>query len=175
MKREPMRKSTLFCSILATLGFNLSGGCAKAGSDSDYNEAVSSGQTTIPLVVAFEKLYPGSNHFISHYNVKGGYRLWKSEAWLFDRYNIWMEIPDIKFDASDRKVVSWGSARFGVTEYTEVNKQLGFTKSGQAIFFDLDRWKVLEAAKGDLPSIGITVNKHAPVRDIEYIKNLSRG
>ena len=146
--------------------------CGCGPSDSDYREAVKNGRATIPDVVAFEKVFTDTNHFITHYNIKGDIRQWQSEAFLYDRYIITLVVEDVVFDASDTHVKEWGRVHYYVWEIVEVNGHI--TRYGQGVEFDSQKWKDLEAARGDLSAVGIKVNK-TPVPGFEIEKARNRG
>jgi hypothetical protein len=138
--------------------------------DANYEAAIKSGRATIPWVSAFQHLYPDAQHYITHYNIKGGNRSWGSRAYLYGRYEIGMEIPNVTFDASDRNVTGWGQPKFFVVEVTKVDVEKRSIEHGQGVQFGPDKWRDLEAAKGDPSAVGIKVVKTDPVPNFDFVR-----
>lgn len=164
----------IFLKVMAILCFAASA-CECTRSAGEYSEALASCRKAIPWVGEFDHLYPGANRFITHYNIKGTDRVWNSEAFLYDRYVVTMQIPDVKFDSADRNVIAWGQPKFFVYEITNVDISNGSTQYGQGVQFGLDQWGKLIKAAGDLTAVGIKVDRKSPVPHFETIKTANRG
>ena len=143
-------------------------GCGRSASA--YSQAVASAVKSEPNVVAFEKLYPGSEHFISHYAGSHGTPRWNSKALIHGRYVLTMQF-DVSIDASGTKVTAASPPRFQLVEVASVTPSPAGQTSisydgGSQRQFGAAEWKTLEATGGDIASLGIEVKRDQPVPNL---------
>lgn len=77
--------------------------CGRSGAT--YKQAVANAVKSEPNVVAFEKLYPGAEHFISYFNGQAGTPRWNSKALTEVRYVLTMQF-DGSIDSSGTQVTA---------------------------------------------------------------------
>jgi hypothetical protein len=149
----------------------LSAACGK----DDYTVAVANGQKTIPYVREFNQIFTDTNHFITHYKFADGNWQWNSEAFLYRRYVVTMQV-DVTYDKSATNVVAWGKPAFFLTEIKSVvlnpNGSISPQEDNQQ--FGIDAWKKLVEARGNLSVLGVKVVKDSPVEHFDSVKAINR-
>jgi hypothetical protein len=143
-------------------------GCGRSGTT--YKQAVANAVKSEPNVVAFEKLYPGAEHFISHLNGQAGTPRWNSKTLIHDRYVLTMQF-DVSIDSSGTKVTAASQPQFYLVEVSGVTTspggQTSITYDGASQRqFGVQEWKALETSGGDLSSLGIEVTRDQPVPNL---------
>jgi len=145
----------LFVTMLLSLGCNRQ-------TAATYNQAVANAKASNPSVIAFQKLFPQANHFISHYTGEAGTPRWNSEALIHGRFTLTMQF-DLTIDPSGTRVTAKSPPIYYLQEISSVQK----LTNGQSVIsynpqsqreFGPREWKVLESAGGDLSVLGIKVN-----------------
>jgi hypothetical protein len=121
-----------------------------------------------PNAAAFEKLFPGSDHFINHVGGNINQPQWNSRALLHERYIVYMRF---RITSNSGGVTAVGTPEFGVSEVsavnvtgTLVNTQFApdsYKKFGPA------EWRQLVASNGDLSVLGITPKTNQPVANLK--------
>jgi len=124
---------------------------------SKHDQAVANAVQTEPSVKAFVKMFPDSEHFITHYTGRAGPRTWNSHVLVHGRYKLTMQF-DLTLDPSGVKVTATSAPKYYLNEVASVV----VNASGQAsISYEPDsartfgpkEWKKLEAEKGDLSAL----------------------
>lgn len=143
-------------------------GCGRSGAT--YNQAVASAVSSEPYVVAFDKLYPGSEHLISYFAGQHGTPQWNSKALIHGRYVLTMQF-DVSIDSSGTQVTAASPPQFHLVEVSGVTTSPGgqTSISYDGAFqrqFGIQEWKTLEASGGDLSSLGIEVKRDQPVPNL---------
>lgn len=122
-----------------------------------------------PNVSAFERLYPGSEHFISYYNGAYGQPRWNSQTIIHGRYELTMQF-DIAIDHSGTKVTAieppqfWLGQRSHVQRLPDGRLSITYAPSGSAQFGAAE-WKKLVASGGDLSVLGIGFVDKTPIAE----------
>jgi len=126
----------------------------------NYDKTVSDGTASIPFAAQFEKLFPHSRHFITHYSGREGPQItWNSHTGIADRYILTMQIP-ITVDRSAGRVTSFGAPKFYLNEVTDVSQlpdgrfKISY---GRAIPFGVPEWQSFCEKHGDLSVFGIAL------------------
>src|SRR5207244_6673245 len=88
---------------------------------SDYEAALADATNSIPYAADFAQLFPGLRNTFSYYIGGAGPSSLNMERLLFERYQLTMGIP-VTFDASRRKIRSFGEPEFLMQEIYEVKK-----------------------------------------------------
>ncbi|CAN0460093.1 unnamed protein product, partial [Ectocarpus fasciculatus] len=120
-----------------------------------------------PNVTAFERLYPGSEHFISYYTGTYGQPRWNSTTLIHDRYELTMQF-DIDIDRAGTNVTAIEPPQFWLNERRHVQRlpdgrlSISYDPDGGAEFGP-DDWKKLVASNGDLSVLGIGNVDKTPV------------
>jgi hypothetical protein len=154
--------------------------------ESDYDAALADARSSIPYAADFARLFPESLDYFSYYIGGVGRSSLNMETLLFDRYQLTMGVP-VTFDASRRKVKSFGKPEFVLLEYSEVKKirrsgrgpdgspsvsenlQLG--KSGdRSLRFGAGEWMKVVEAHGDCSVIGFEIITNLPAAGFEYLR-----
>ena len=126
-----------------------------------------------PNVVAFEKLFPGSEHFISYYTGQAGTPRWNSKTLIHGRYILSMQF-DITVDTAGTKVTAAAAPQFQLREVISAVP----SPSGQTSItynpashrdFGPEEWKALETSGGDLSTLGIEVIRDQPVPNLAAV------
>ncbi len=154
-------------AFILTIAFGLVG-CGR--SRARYEQAIANAVKSEPNAVAFEKVYPGSEHFISYYDDLHGTPRWNSKALIQGRYVLTMQF-DISIEASGTVVNAVALPQYYLVEVSDVTT----SPSGQTIIsydsksqreFGLREWKALEANGGDISPLGIHMKRDQPVRGL---------
>ena len=154
--------------------------------ESDYNAALADARSSVPYAADFARLFPESLSYFSYYTGGVGPSSLNMETLLFDRYQLKMGVP-VTFDATRRKVRSFGEPESVLLEYSEVKKirrmgsgpdgtpaasenlQLG--KSGdRSLNFGAREWMQVVEAHGDFSVIGFTLSTNRPAPGFEYLR-----
>ena len=155
------------CRLLLIVPLLLAG-CGRSAST--YTQAVANAVKSEPNVVAFEKLYPGSEHFISYFTGRHGTPRWNSKALIHGRYVLTMQF-DVSIDSSGTQVTAASAPQFYLVEVSSVTTSPGGQTSvsyngGSQRQFGVEEWKTLEASGGDLSSLGAEVKRDQPVPNL---------
>jgi hypothetical protein len=158
---HPLRP-ILVCLLL------LIGGCGR--STANYKQAVANAVKSEPNVAAFERLFPGSEHFISYYTGAYGTPKWNSKALIHGRYILTMQF-DVAIDSGGTKVTAATSPQFYLVEVANVapmpSGQTSITYTGASQRqFGLKEWKAIESSGGDLSKLGLNVVRDQPVPNL---------
>ena len=165
------RRSILIAPILV-LGCCLNAGCWTRRFELDeYRTTCLSARNALPVAVEIERLFPATDHFITHYGFSPEPRTWNTEAFFGGRYRLTMQVPvEIDYTAhSVTRVI--GEPVFFLTVATRVEllpdgrASLAFdTSSGRR--FSLREWELVRAAGGDLLPLGLRPEPK-PVKNFE--------
>ena len=133
--------------------------------------AVASARSTIPVIEQFERLFPGSDHFISYYTGTHGPPTWNSHAGLYGRYVLTMQMP-IRFNLFWRDRIIWhGDSTFYLREIKSISPQANGTSvilyGPTHLTFGLPEWKRVVDAGGDLSVLGVKMTKDAKVLNFD--------
>jgi hypothetical protein len=127
--------------------------------------AVASGRASIPRVAEFDRLFPGSIHFISYFTGTHGPPMWNSKIGLHGRYVLSMQMP-IKFNLLRNRVTSFGEPKFYLQEVSEIQPSdngvlaVRYQASQE---FSLREWQALVRSGGDLHVIDPALRTESPV------------
>ena len=136
-------------------------GCQAESSMQDYKATVRSARTSIPVAVEMERLYPHTDHFITHYGFAAGPKVWNTESYFGDRYHLTMQV-EVTIDYTRNRVTPVGKPTFFLME---INKLEPITDGvfeghfGRNLEFDLATWEKLFDQRGDLTAIGFVPKK----------------
>jgi hypothetical protein len=160
MHMHPWRLLIIIALLLA--------GCGRSAAT--YKQAVANAVKSEPNVMAFEKLYPNSEHFISYFTGTHGTPRWNSKALIHGRYVLTMQF-DVAIDSSGTQVTAASPAQFVLVEVSSVTTppsgQTSVSYDGTSQRqFGVQEWKALEASGGDLSSLGIAVKRDQPVPNL---------
>jgi hypothetical protein len=150
---------------------------------SDYGAALADAKKSILYAADFSRLFPGEFAGFSYYTGGAGPSSFYMEVLLFDRYELLMKVP-VAFDASRRKVKSFGEPEFLLNEYSEVTKSrkvgrgpdgnpvtvenLRPGKSGdRSLRFGAVEWRKVVEARGDFAVIGFPLITNSPAPGFE--------
>jgi hypothetical protein len=143
-------------------------GCGR--SSATYQQAVTNTVKSEPHVAAFEKLFPGSRHFITYYTGVSGTPRWNSKALIHGRYVLTMQF-DVTIDRSGTQMTAASKPAYYLHEVSNVE----LLPDGRAFIrykgesqreFGLKEWSALEAAGGDLSALGLNVKRDQPVPNL---------
>jgi hypothetical protein len=142
---------------------------------SDYEAALEDANRSIPCAVEFARLFPGAKSGFSYYIGGAGPTSFYMEADLYGKYELTMPGLPVTFDASRRKVISFGEPEFILRELTELRKirkvgiDAAFTNWSGSYNMEGQRrlgaseWKRIVAARGDFSVIGFTFVTNRPL------------
>jgi hypothetical protein len=136
----------------------------------NYAQAVANAVNGEPNVVAFDKLFPGSDHSISYYTGLAGTPRWNSKTLVHGRYVLTMQF-DLAIDSSGTQVTAASTPQFHLVEVTSVatspegQKSISYDGASQRQF-GVQQWKTLEASGGDLSVLGLEVKRDQPVHEL---------
>src|SRR6266480_2708304 len=148
---------------------------------SDYDAALEDATNSIPYAADFARLVPGLRNTFSYYIGGAGPSRLNMERLLFDRYQLTMVIP-VTFDASRRKIKSFGEPEFLMQEISEVKKirkvgSLGPVEnlsvqynSDHFLRFGAGGWKKVVEARGDFSVIGFTIITNSPAPGFDDLR-----
>ena len=131
--------------------------------------AIANAVKSEPSVVAFERLYPGSEHFISYYTGSYGQPRWNSKTLIYDRYELKMQF-DIDIDPAGTTVTAieppqfWLNKRRHVQRLPDGRLSISYAPDGGSRFGP-DEWKKLVASNGGLSVLEIGNVDRTPVAE----------
>ena len=158
----PPLRSIIFGILLLVTG------CGRSAAA--YKHAIANAVKSEPNVVAFEKLYPGSEHFISYYTGENSTPRWNSRALIHGRYILTMQF-DVSLDSLGTSATATTTPQFYLVEVANVTTapsgQTSITYNGESQRqFGPKEWKALEASGGDLSTLGLNVIRDQPVPNL---------
>jgi hypothetical protein len=148
---------------------------------SDYDAALADATNSIRYAADFARLFPGLRTGFSYYTGVVGPPTLRMEIYLFDRYELSMQIP-VTFDEDRRKVRSFGQPEFVLQEISEVKKihkvgSLGPVETllvgrngDRSLRFGAGEWKKVVEARGDFSIIGFTLVTNSPAPGFENLR-----
>src|SRR5579864_1206190 len=142
---------------LAAVGLRL------AGVPYSYSQTIRSGDAAIPYVAEFNALFPKSDRFISHFTGTNGTPTWNSEAELYGRYVLTMQMQ-ISLNRLHNRITSCSKPTFFLEEVTSVTPRPdggADVGSGQGLTFGLPEWNHLVRSGGDFNVLGVKLRKNS--------------
>lgn len=133
--------------------------------------AQANGVSEIPEVKQFSTLFPGADHFITHYSGNKGPSYWNSKTGLHGRYILTLTFP-IEFDGTRTHPRRTGSAAFFLNEVSEVEMRADGTVAGigyttKQLEFGIEEWERVVKSGGDWSVLGFQVTKDKPIEHFE--------
>lgn len=146
----------------------LIGGCGRSAAN--YKRAVAKAVKSEPNVAAFERLFPGSEHFITYYTGEHGTPKWNSKALIHGRYILTMQF-DVSIDSGGTKLTATTVPQFYLMEVAGVVQtpggQTSIMYNGESQRqFGLNEWKAIESSGGDLSTLGLNVVRDQPIPNL---------
>ena len=143
----------------------------------DYDAALADSTNSIRYAAEFAKLFPGAVASFSYYTGEVADPNLNMEIYLHARYEFIMQIP-VTFDASRRKVKTFGKPDFVLTEFSKIEKihdqlSMEYAENGERRF-GASEWKKLVAARGDFSAIGYTIVTNSPVPGFDELQRRTR-
>lgn len=121
-----------------------------------YRATIQSGATAIPEAVEMERMFPQTDHFITHFGFDSSPKQWNSEAFFGKRYILTMQVS-VDVDYSSQQVSCIGEPKFYLNEVATAQPlshgRFELTH-GRTLEFGREEWKQLVEAKGDLNVLG---------------------
>ena len=151
-----------FACVLATLA-----AACDLRTPSTMATAVSNTVKSDHNVISFERLYPGSEHFISYYTGTYGQSRWNSKTLIHGRYELTMQF-DIDIDRAGTTLTSieppqfWLNKRHHVQRLPDGRLSISYAPD-EGANFGATEWQKLVAANGDLSVLGIAEVDSTPV------------
>lgn len=160
----------LYCWRTAILVIAVAGSCPGCFAMDEYEETVRSARTAIPIAVEMEKLFPETDHFITHYRFDDP-GPWNSVSYFGGRYQIEMQVK-VDIDYSARRVKQIGQPTFLLFEIEKIEgADEGAIQAhiGRNFRFGIKEWKKLVEARGDVSAIGFKAKKGPIPHHVEYV------
>jgi hypothetical protein len=148
---------------------------------SDYDAALADATNSIPYAADFARLFPGAASYFSYYIGGAGPSSLNTEVLFFDRYKLSMNIP-VTFDATRRKVRSFGKPEWSLVEFSEVTKERRVGSLGPVEIlrsrtnpegqrrFGAKEWKKIVEARGDFSAVGFPLITNSPAPGFEDLR-----
>jgi hypothetical protein len=134
-----------------------------------YSRAVQSCKASNTYVQEFERTFPDSSHSIGYFMGTHGRPTWKSEALLYERYTLTMEIP-VRLNTLHNRISSFEQPRFQLLEVERVSSmpggQMAIEHGRTQLKFGVREWQRV-VASGDLDQLGIHIDKDRPVAGLK--------
>jgi hypothetical protein len=139
-----------------------------------YETAVANGQSEIPIVREFCKLYPEAHSSISYFTGSRGPTTWQSRVGLHGRYILYLE-TEIELDLLRRHISKYSEPRLSLLEIESAQKlpdgrwSISYSPNHPRLLTP-NQWKELLIQNGDLSVLdGIATRRdHIPGFDANW-------
>ncbi len=143
--------------------------CSDNDALDEYIAIHESAATRVPIARQMEEMFAPADHFITHYGMGEGVKVWNTQCFLNDRYVLTMQV-DVEIDYSQLTVSQVGEPQLWlryVEEYSE-SEGAAFDPSKE-VQFDATQWQEIYEAGGDFQEIDVALETTAATGMQEYI------
>ena len=138
-----------------------------------YHRTVATGRQTIPVANDFDRLFPQTEHFITHHAGINGEPRWNAIAGLHGRYILTAQFK-IRIRRSDGRIVGWEEPQFWLQEVITIQGPAGAPVNirydgDSEITFGPKEWQLVVELGGDLSVLGKELKKDQPVQGFERV------
>lgn len=130
-----------------------------------YNKVLTYAETNNNIIRDFNSRFNKVNNFISYY-VEGNDPKWNSEAPLFNRYIISMDIP-IVLSYDKKSILAYGSPNFQIVEVENIESNGAIRFSGKQLNFSIKEWHILLQHNMDFSVLGYGLIPDKPISHFE--------
>jgi hypothetical protein len=132
-----------------------------------HKEIVAKGIQQVPIVADFDRLYPGSEHFVTHFTEAEGPPVWRSEAGIYGRYILDLELPiDIDKKKNVKPRGDWTLKLREVREIGSLPDGRLNILMGETFPIKPNDWERIKQNSGDIAPI-LPVHRDRPVVGFE--------
>ena len=136
-----------------------------------YDRTVATGRQTIPVANDFDRLFPQTEHLITHHAGINGEPRWNAIAGVHGRYILTAQFK-VRIRRSDGEILAWDLPEFWLREVERVDSPADRPYTSYAegeLAFGLEEWQLVVEHGGDLSVLGKELKKDQPVPGFDAI------